>query len=102
MRYAGRTVSEATKLRAQITALGCYTPPRLLTNADLEKMVETSDSWIRERTGIQVRHIVDKGVAASDLALEAAKEALAHRGIPATDIEAIIVATVTPDTFFPS
>ena len=89
-------------MRAQITALGCYTPPKLLTNADLEQMVDTSDRWIRERTGIEVRHIVDEGVASSDLALEAAKQVLEMRGIAATEIEAIIVATVTPDTFFPS
>jgi 3-oxoacyl-[acyl-carrier-protein] synthase III len=99
----GSATQEATVLiRAQISALGCYTPPRLLTNADLEKMVETSDSWIRERTGIIERHIVDKGVATSDLAFEAAKKALALRGISAKEIETIIVATVTPDTFFPS
>lgn len=65
-------------------------------------MVETSDAWIRERTGILERHIVDKGVATSDLAVEAAKCALAQRGLSPTDIEVIIVATVTPDTFFPS
>ena len=88
--------------RAQITALGCYTPPRLLTNADLEKMVETSDTWIRERTGIRERHIVDKGVATSDLAFEASKNALEQRGMSPKEIETIIVATVTPDKFFPS
>ncbi len=89
-------------VRAKISALGTYAPPRLLTNADLEKMVETSDEWIMERTGIRERHIVDKGVATSDLAVEAAKQALAERGISANDIEAIIVATVTPDMFFPA
>ena len=89
-------------IRAQITALGCYTPPKLLTNADLEKLVETSDAWIRERTGIVERHIVEKGVATSDLAYEAAKRAIEQRGISPKEIEAIIVATVTPDTFFPS
>jgi 3-oxoacyl-[acyl-carrier-protein] synthase-3 len=73
-----------------------------LTNADLEKMVETSDQWIFERTGIRQRHIVDKGTATSDLALEAARRALAMRGIPPTDLEAILVATVTPDMFFPA
>jgi 3-oxoacyl-[acyl-carrier-protein] synthase-3 len=88
--------------RAKITALGTYVPPRLLTNADLEKMVETSDQWILDRTGIRQRHIVDKGTATSDLALEAARRALALRGIPATEIEAILVATVTPDMFFPA
>src|SRR5689334_6860667 len=65
-------------------------------------MVETSDAWIRECTGISERHIVDQGVATSDLACEAARCALAQRGLSPTDIEAIIVATVTPDTFFPS
>ncbi|MBI2817385.1 MAG: ketoacyl-ACP synthase III [Acidobacteria bacterium] len=89
-------------IRAKISALGCYTPPRILSNSDLERMVETSDAWIRERTGILERHIVDKGVATSDLAVEAAKCALAQRGLSPTDIEVIIVATVTPDTFFPS
>ncbi len=88
--------------RAKITALGTHVPPRLLTNADLEKMVETSDQWILERTGIRQRHIVDKGTATSDLALEAARRALALRGIPANQIEAILVATVTPDMFFPA
>ena len=88
--------------RAKITALGCYAPPKLLTNADLEKMVDTSDTWIRERTGIIERHIVEKGVATSDLAYEASKKVLQQRGLRPTDIEVIIVATVTPDTFFPS
>jgi 3-oxoacyl-[acyl-carrier-protein] synthase-3 len=89
-------------LRAKITALGTYVPPRVMTNADLEKMVETSDEWIMSRTGIRERHVVDEGVATSDLATEAAKLALAERGIDATGIEAIIVATVTPDMLFPS
>jgi len=90
------------QVRAKITALGTYVPPRLLTNADLEKMVETSDKWILERTGIRQRHIVDKGVGASDLAVAAAKVALEQRGIAPTDVEAIIIATVTPDMMFPS
>lgn len=89
-------------VRAKISALGTYVPPRLLTNADLEKMVETSDQWIVERTGIRQRHIVDKGVATSHLALEAAKKALAERGMTAQDVEAIFLATVTPDMMFPS
>jgi 3-oxoacyl-[acyl-carrier-protein] synthase-3 len=74
----------------------------LLTNADLEKMVETSNEWIVERTGIRQRHMVDKGVATSDLAIEAAREALAERGIPPGEIEAIFLGTVTPDMFFPA
>ncbi|HUK49071.1 MAG TPA: beta-ketoacyl-ACP synthase III [Terriglobales bacterium] len=89
-------------VRAKITALGTYVPPRVMTNHDFEKIVETSDEWIQTRTGIRERHIVDKGVATSDLAVEAAKNALAERGIDAGEIEAIIVATVTPDMFFPS
>jgi 3-oxoacyl-[acyl-carrier-protein] synthase III len=88
-------------VRAKISALGTYVPPRLLTNDDLEKMVETSHDWIIERTGIRERHIVDKGVATSDLALEAAKKALAEGGFTPNDMEAIIVATVTPDMLFP-
>jgi 3-oxoacyl-[acyl-carrier-protein] synthase-3 len=89
-------------VRAKISALGTYVPPRVLSNADLEKMVETSNDWILERTGIRERHLADKGVATSDLAVEAARRALAERGIPAREIEAILVATVTPDMFFPS
>ena len=89
-------------VRAKISALGTYVPPRVLTNADLEKMVETSNDWILERTGIRERHLVDKGVATSDLAVEAARRALAERGLPPSDMEAIIVATVTPDMLFPS
>ena len=89
-------------VRVKISALGAYVPPRLLTNAALEKMVETSDQWITERTGIRERHIVDKGVATSDLAVEAAKKALSERGIEASYLDAILVGTVTPDMFFPS
>jgi 3-oxoacyl-[acyl-carrier-protein] synthase III len=89
-------------VRAKISALGTYVPPRLLTNADLEKMVETSDDWIVERTGIRERHIVEKGMATSDLAVEAAKAALGQRGLAPGDVDAIIVATVTPDMLFPS
>jgi len=87
--------------RVKISALGTYVPPRLLTNADLEKMVETTNQWILERTGIYERHMVDKGVATSDLALEAAKKALCERKIEASDLDTIIVATVTPDMLFP-
>jgi 3-oxoacyl-[acyl-carrier-protein] synthase-3 len=89
-------------IRAKISALGTYVPPRLLTNADLERMVDTSNEWIMTRVGIRERHIVDKGVATSDLATEAARKALAQRGLAPTDIETIIVGTVTPDMFFPS
>ena len=89
-------------VRAKISALGTYVPPRVLSNDDLEKMVETSNDWILERTGIRERHLVDKGVATSDLAAEAGRKALAKRGITATDLDAILVATVTPDMFFPA
>lgn len=89
-------------VRAKITAVGTYVPPRLLTNADLEKLVETSNEWILTRTGISERHMVDPGTATSDLAVEAARNCLEHRGIEASVIEAILVATVTPDMLFPS
>ena len=89
-------------VRAKISAIGTYTPPRLLTNADLEKMVETTDEWITSRVGIRERHIVDPGQATSHMAVEAAKKCLAARGIEASEVEVIIVATVTPDMFFPA
>jgi len=96
------TLKPHQQVRAKISCVGTYVPPRLLTNADLERMVATSDQWITERTGIHTRHIVDKGVATSDLASEAALQCLAKRGIAATDLEVVIVATVTPDMFFPA
>ena len=89
-------------LKAKISALGCYTPPRVLTNQDLEKLVETNDRWIMERTGIRERHIAAPEIATSDMAIEAARRALAQRGVDATEIDAIIVCTVTPDYMFPS
>jgi 3-oxoacyl-[acyl-carrier-protein] synthase-3 len=89
-------------VRAKISSLGTYVPPAVITNADLEKLVETTDEWIVERTGIRERHVVAKGVATSDLAAEAAKQCLARRGVNASDVDAIIVATVTPDMTFPS
>ena len=89
-------------IRAKISALGTYVPPGVLTNADLEKMVDTSDEWIMSRVGIRERHIAQKGLGSSDLAVEAAKKALHQRGLNPTDIEQIIVGTVTPDMFFPS
>ncbi|PYV98005.1 MAG: 3-oxoacyl-ACP synthase [Acidobacteria bacterium] len=92
----------STLVRAKISALGTYVPPHVLTNADLEKMVETSDDWIVSRVGIRERHLVENGVATSDLAVEAAKKALEERGIEPSEIEAIVVATVTPDMLFPS
>ena len=88
--------------RVEIKSLATYVPPRLLTNADLEKMVDTTDEWIMQRTGIRQRHIVDPGVATSDLATEAAREAIKRAGLTPDDIDLIIVGTVTPDMLFPS
>ncbi|MGA8530317.1 MAG: beta-ketoacyl-ACP synthase III [Acidobacteriaceae bacterium] len=88
--------------RAKISAIGTWTPPRLLTNADLEKMVETSDEWITSRVGIKQRHIVEPGMATSHMAVEAAKVCLAARGIDPSEVEVIIVGTVTPDMLFPA
>jgi len=88
--------------RAKISALGCYVPPRVLTNFELEAMVDTSNEWILERTGIRERRIADPEVATSDLAVEAARAALAQRGIQAAELDAILVCTVTPDMMFPS
>jgi 3-oxoacyl-[acyl-carrier-protein] synthase-3 len=85
-----------------IKSLATYVPPRLLTNADLEKMVDTTDEWILKRTGIRERHIVDPGVATSDLGKEAALKAIANAGLTPEDIGVIIVGTVTPDMLFPS
>ena len=88
--------------RAEIKSLATYVPPRLLTNTDLEKLVETSDEWILQRTGIKERHVVDPGVATSDLAKEASVEAIRRAGLTPDDIDLIIVGTVTPDMLFPS
>ncbi|HSC27928.1 MAG TPA: beta-ketoacyl-ACP synthase III [Vicinamibacterales bacterium] len=86
----------------RIAGLATYVPPRILTNADLEKLVETSDEWILQRTGIRERHIVDPGVATSDLAKEASLGAIAEAGLSPDDIGFIVVGTTTPDTIFPS
>jgi 3-oxoacyl-[acyl-carrier-protein] synthase-3 len=88
--------------RTKIAGLGTYVPPRLLTNADLEKMVDTSSEWILQRTGIHTRHIVDPGTATSDLGKEAALRAIAEAGLTPDDIGVIVVGTTTPDMFFPS
>ncbi len=88
--------------RAKISALGAYVPPDVITNQDLEKMVETSDQWITERTGIKTRHKLAAGKGVSDICVEAAKKCLAARGIGPEAIDVIIVGTVTPDMMFPS
>jgi 3-oxoacyl-[acyl-carrier-protein] synthase III len=96
------TVRPQVGRRAKITALGTYVPPDVLTNQDLEKMVETTDQWIMERTGIRERHVLAKGLGTSDMCVEAARRCLAQRGIAPTDVPAIVVGTVTPDMMFPS
>src|SRR6187455_3330162 len=88
--------------RARIVSLATYVPPRVLTNAELEKMVDTTDEWILQRTGIRERHIVDPGVATSDLAKEAALKAIQRAGLTPDQIGFIVVGTVTPDMMFPS
>ena len=85
-----------------ITGVGAYVPERVLTNTDLERMVDTSDEWIVERTGIRERRIAEDGQAASDLALPACRDALAQAGVRAEDIDYIVVATATPDMIFPA
>ena len=96
------TLKPQEPVRAKITSVGAYVPPRVLTNLDLEQMVATNDQWIQERTGIRERHLAAPGVATSDLAVEAAKLCLEKRGIGAEEVEVIIVATVTPDMMFPA
>jgi 3-oxoacyl-[acyl-carrier-protein] synthase-3 len=86
----------------KIAGLATYVPPRLLTNADLETMVDTTDEWIQKRTGIRERHIVDPGMATSDIAAPAARAAIDEAGLTPEDIGFIVVGTTTPDTIFPS
>ncbi len=90
------------RIAAKITGVAGYVPPKVLTNADLEKMVETNDEWIRTRTGIRERHIAEGGVGSSHLATEAAKALLAKTKTDPSEIDLIIVASVTPDMFFPA
>ncbi len=87
---------------SRITGTGSYLPPRIVTNDELAKKLDTSDEWIRERTGIRQRHIAEQSQASSDLALEASRRALEAAGLTAADIDLIIVATSTPDYIFPS
>jgi 3-oxoacyl-[acyl-carrier-protein] synthase-3 len=90
------------KIAAKITGVARYLPPRVLTNADFEKMVDTTNEWILERTGISERHIVDKGTATAHMATEAAKLLLQQKKVSPEEIDLIVLATVTPDMFFPS
>jgi len=90
------------RITAKITGVAGYVPPRVVTNFDLEKITDTTDEWIRTRTGIIQRHYADTGVASSHLGTEAARKLLAVKGVPAEEIEMIVLATVTPDMLFPS
>ena len=98
----GLTVRPVVGRRAKISALGTFVPPDVITNQDLEKMVETSDQWIMERVGIRERHVLARGLGVSDICTQAAKRCLAARGIGSDEVEVIIVGTVTPDMMFPS
>src|SRR5262249_26503621 len=90
------------RIAAKITAVSGYLPPRVMSNDDLAKVVETSDEWIRTRTGIRKRHVADEGVASSHLATEAAKRLLETSGTDPAEIDLIVVASVTPDMLFPA
>src|SRR5580704_1968257 len=90
------------RIAAKITGVAGYVPPRVVTNSDLERMVDTNDEWIRTRTGIRERHYAEPGVAASHLGTEAAKKLLAAKGVLPEQIDLIVVATVTPDMLFPA
>ena len=98
----GRLAGGQRVRRVKITSLATYVPPRVLTNADLEERINTSDEWITKRTGVRERHVVDEGVASSDLGKEAAVCAIKQAGLTVDDIGFIVVATTTPDMFFPS
>jgi 3-oxoacyl-[acyl-carrier-protein] synthase III len=91
-----------SRTRAAITSVGCYVPDRVVTNHDLAKIVNTSDEWIRTRTGIVERRYAEPGTPTSDLAARAARACLERRGVSAAELDLIIVATITPDTIFPS
>ena len=88
--------------RMAITGIGAFVPERVLTNADLEKMVDTSDEWITQRTGIKERHIVAEGQSTADLATESARRALADAGVEASDLDLIICSTVSGEMLFPA
>ena len=97
-----RTRPRQPRRTVSIIGTGSYLPEKVLANAELEKMVETTDEWITTRTGIKERRIAAEGESTSDLAAKAAQAALENAGITAEEVDLILVATVTPDMFFPS
>ena len=98
----GRMTHSANIIRSQIVGVGSYLPERIVTNDELAARVDTSDAWIRERTGIRQRHIAGPHETCAFMATEAARAALADAGAHASDVDAIIVGTATPDQAFPS
>ena len=102
VRRGGRLTGKEAFRLARIASMATYVPPRVLTNSDLEEMVDTSDEWILKRTGIHTRHVVEPGTATSDLASEAALLAIDQAGLTPLDIGLIVVSTTTPDMLFPS
>src|SRR5580704_6939000 len=90
------------RIAAKITGVATYLPPRVMTNHDFEKIMDTSDEWIRSRTGISERHYADKGVATSHLATEAAQKLITKMQLDPAEIDLIVLASVTPDMFFPA
>ena len=95
-------IGQANGVAVSVTGLGCYVPDRVLTNDDLARLVDTSDEWITERTGIKERRIAEPEQAMSDLALPAARQALERAGVDPAELDLVIVATVTPDMMFPT
>ncbi|MBI3324621.1 MAG: ketoacyl-ACP synthase III [Candidatus Omnitrophica bacterium] len=98
----GRKPQPQLSRKIGVIGLGMYVPNKVLTNADLEKIVDTSDDWIRSRTGIRQRHIIEPGMATSDLAYQASRQALKQAGLAGKDLDLLIVATTSPDMLFPS
>jgi 3-oxoacyl-[acyl-carrier-protein] synthase III len=90
------------RIAAKITGVSGYVPPRVMTNAEFEKLVDTNDAWIQQRVGVRERHVAEKGVGASGLATAAARHLLCTRKVPASEIDLIVVASVTPDMMFPA
>src|SRR6185295_11630729 len=99
MSHRGRGLNDMT--RAAITGSGSEIPPTRVTNAMLARIMDTSDEWIRERSGVEARHYVERGAGTSDLGVAAARRALEQAGITPTDVDLVIFATMTPDHFFP-